>query len=223
MTIRRGQLVTSIRELAEQCGLSVRTTRTCIERLKSTHQITQSSTHQSTIITVCKYDTYQYKSHANRHTNRQAESRTTDTRPTHDRHTTEIIPISSSLRKSKHNIESKDINAHAREAQAPQQEPSEEFKHFQAWIDANAPSVAKLRDPFTEDQFNKLREAYPAERVRDILLQMHNRPDLSKKYRSAYLTALNWLKRNNNYGQSSNNRRQDVPPRDADSYGESTI
>lgn len=223
MNIKRGQLVTSVRELAEQCGLSVRTTRTCIERLKSTHQITQSSTHKATIITICKYDKYQDRPHTDRHTDRHTERQTADTVPTQCRHSGQNTPFSSFLHEKSKHIESVRINARTREAQAPQQEPSEEFKHFQAWIDANAPSVAKLRDPFTEDQFNKLREAYSAERVRDILLQMHNRPDLAKKYRSAYLTALNWLKRNNNYGQSSNNRRQDVPPRDADNYGESTI
>ena len=223
MTIRRGQVVTSRSQLAKQCGISEQSVRTCITRLISSKQITISSTKQATIITICKFDKYQQSNPSRQPASQPINQPTTNQRPTNDQPTRQNTPFSSFLHEKSKHIESVRINARTREAQAPQQEPSEEFKHFQAWIDANAPSVAKLRDPFTEDQFNKLREAYPAERVRDILLQMHNRPDLAKKYRSAYLTALNWLKRNNNYGQSSNNRRQDVPPRDADSYGESTI
>lgn len=226
MNIKRGQLVTSVRELAEQCGLSVRTTRTCIERLKSTHQITQSSTHKATIITICKYDKYQDRPHTDRHTDRHTERQTADTVPTQCRHSGQNTPFSSLLHEESKHIESGRINAPAREAKSPKttQEPSDEFKHFLAWIDKNAPSVAALRDPFTEDQFNRLRESFTADQVRDILLQMHNRPDLAKKYRSAYLTALNWLKRNNNnHGHTTVNRKQDVPFGSAESYGESTI
>lgn len=61
MTIKRGQVVTSIRKLAEESGLSVRTVRTCLERLEATHQITRKPTHYSTLITICNYDKYQDK------------------------------------------------------------------------------------------------------------------------------------------------------------------
>lgn len=226
MTIRRGQVVASRSQLAKQCGISEQSVRTCITRLISAKQITVSSTKQATIITICKFDKYQQSPPTNQPSNQPSNQPTFNQRSTNDQPTRRNTPISSFLNEKSKHIESEDIIAHTREAKTPKttQEPSEEFKHFLAWIDKNAPTVATLRDAFTEEQFNKLKESYTADQVRDILLQMHNRPDLSKKYRSAYLTALNWLKRNNsNNGKTSINRKQDVPFGGADGYGESTI
>ena len=58
-TIPRGSFKTSLNELAEETGLSKQKLRTCLERLKSTHEITQQTTHEYSIITICKFDTYQ--------------------------------------------------------------------------------------------------------------------------------------------------------------------
>lgn len=59
--IKRGQLVTSIRKLAKLTGISFQSVRTCLGRLELTHEITQSSTHRNTLITICNYDVYQSK------------------------------------------------------------------------------------------------------------------------------------------------------------------
>lgn len=72
---------------------------------------------------------------------------------------------------------------------------SEEFEKFEKWIQENAPQVGKLGSPFTLEEFEKLKKEHPGEAVREILLQMQNKKDLLKKYTSAYLTCLNWLKR----------------------------
>jgi len=58
-TIPRGSFKTSLNELSAETGLSKQKLRTCLERLKSTHEITQKTTHEYSIITICKYDTYQ--------------------------------------------------------------------------------------------------------------------------------------------------------------------
>ncbi len=58
-TIPRGSFKTSLNELSAETGLSKQKLRTCLERLKSTHEITQQTTHEYSIITICKYDTYQ--------------------------------------------------------------------------------------------------------------------------------------------------------------------
>lgn len=57
-TIKCGQVVTSVAQLAQKTGLSVQTTRTCINRLKSTNEITVKTTKQYTIITICNYSRY---------------------------------------------------------------------------------------------------------------------------------------------------------------------
>lgn len=69
------------------------------------------------------------------------------------------------------------------------------FGKFQKWIEDNAPAVAKMREPFTEEQFEELMTKYSHQEVTKILKAMENYLPLSKKNKSAYLTAMNWLGR----------------------------
>jgi len=57
--VKRGQLITGRVELSRQTGVSEQQIRTCLNRLKSTNEITIESTNKFTIITICKYDEYQ--------------------------------------------------------------------------------------------------------------------------------------------------------------------
>ena len=57
--IKRGQLVTGRQTLCRETGLSPQVIRTCINRLKSTSEITIKSTSKYSIITVCNYNVYQ--------------------------------------------------------------------------------------------------------------------------------------------------------------------
>jgi hypothetical protein len=59
IVIERGQIVTSVARIAAETRLSAQVVRTCINRLKSTNEITSTATNKYTIITICKYDTYQ--------------------------------------------------------------------------------------------------------------------------------------------------------------------
>jgi len=59
MTLKAGQLVTGLQKLSAETGLSVQQTRTALNHLKSTSEITTKSTNQGTFVTVCKYDSYQ--------------------------------------------------------------------------------------------------------------------------------------------------------------------
>ena len=58
-TIGRGQLVTSLPTLAVETGLSVREIRTAINHLKSTGELTDTSTSKYRVITIVNYDLYQ--------------------------------------------------------------------------------------------------------------------------------------------------------------------
>lgn len=71
-----------------------------------------------------------------------------------------------------------------------------EFDKFKNWISRNATNVEKLKEPINEEQFIKLKQ-YDAIVVKEILQDMHNKKDLLKKYNSAYLTCLNWIKLRN--------------------------
>lgn len=82
----------------------------------------------------------------------------------------------------------------------------ENFSKFQAWLNENAPRVNQLKEPFTRDQYFKLKNNFSTETVITVLTAMQNKADLLRKYISAYQTALNWCKRETL--NSSNNGKQ---------------
>jgi hypothetical protein len=84
IVVPRGSFVTSISRLAKTSGLSVQQTRTCLERLKSTHEITIKSTNSYTIITVCKYDVYQLTPGYYQQTDQQTVQQTNNKRITNE-------------------------------------------------------------------------------------------------------------------------------------------
>lgn len=78
IVVRRGQLVTSLNSLNEATGISLRSIRTCLERLKNTGEIEEKTTNKFRIITICNYDSYQDKETFN------------DKQTTNKRHSTDI-------------------------------------------------------------------------------------------------------------------------------------
>lgn len=76
-------------------------------------------------------------------------------------------------------------------------EQKESFERFQDWIDKNAPRVAKMKSPFTIEQYFTLdQDGYDGKAIKNLLLNMHNYKPLDKNI-SAYLTLINWHKRDN--------------------------
>lgn len=59
ITIGVGQLVTGRKQLAADTGISQQSIRTCLERLKSTNEVTIKTTANYSIITVTKWEDYQ--------------------------------------------------------------------------------------------------------------------------------------------------------------------
>jgi hypothetical protein len=57
--VNTGSLLTGRELLSKETGLSIQQVRTCLERLKSTNEITIKSTKQGTIIQIVKYKDYQ--------------------------------------------------------------------------------------------------------------------------------------------------------------------
>lgn len=57
--IKRGQFITSLDKLVSETGLSKSQIRTCLKKLKSTHEIAHETTSQHTVITIENYDSYQ--------------------------------------------------------------------------------------------------------------------------------------------------------------------
>lgn len=57
--IKKGQFVTSLATLSAETGLSVKSVRTCLERLIKSGEIGKQTASKYTIITVCNYAKYQ--------------------------------------------------------------------------------------------------------------------------------------------------------------------
>lgn len=63
--IGRGQLVSSVQSLSARTGLSVSQIRTGLKRLEMTGEIANKTTNKYSVITICKYDSYQTQSVCN--------------------------------------------------------------------------------------------------------------------------------------------------------------
>jgi len=59
ISLAPGQLVTGRKQLSAETGISEQSIRTCLERLKSTSEITTKSTNRFSVITICNYSLYQ--------------------------------------------------------------------------------------------------------------------------------------------------------------------
>ena len=85
VTIKRGQLVTGRVALAKIVGISEQQVRTCLARLQDTGEISLKSTNKFTIITICKFDSYQQNEKAEQPTNNQ---QITNNQPTNNQQIT---------------------------------------------------------------------------------------------------------------------------------------
>jgi len=87
--IQRGQLITGRKSLSEITGLSERSVRTCIKRLKSTNEIAVKTTNRYSIITICNYDKYNNaRTHNDQHNDQQTDQQVTSKRPASDQQVT---------------------------------------------------------------------------------------------------------------------------------------
>jgi hypothetical protein len=78
-TIQRGQLITGRLKLSKETGISQRSIRTCLRRLKATNEITTKTTSRFSLITIVNYEYYQSDTNkaTNKTTNKQSNERPT--------------------------------------------------------------------------------------------------------------------------------------------------
>jgi len=172
ITIQRGQFFTSIGHLAAEVNLSSMQVRNCIEKLKTTNEITTETTSEGTKITVCNYDTYQdIKKQNNKRSNKQSTDETTSEQQASNKPTTTTNSLNTlqSLKEYIHPLEK--------------------------LIDTKFPNVGKLKTQPTLQEFELLESTFGARQVEDIFGQMENYKKLIGNYTSVYLTANNWLKK----------------------------
>lgn len=81
IVVKRGQKITSIKKLADELNISERNVRTAINHLKSTGEVTSTSTSKFTVISIKNYDLYQAS-------DKQSDKQVTNERQTNDKQVT---------------------------------------------------------------------------------------------------------------------------------------
>lgn len=85
IVIKRGQLITSIKNLSDETALSEQQTRNALSKLKSTGEITIKTTNKYSIVTIARYDLYQNN---NKKTTTKTTSQATNEKQTKNKQTT---------------------------------------------------------------------------------------------------------------------------------------
>jgi hypothetical protein len=80
------------------------------------------------------------------------------------------------------------------------------------WINDNCPDVSQMKLPITIKEAIQLLAIYKKDSIKSILQSMENKPDLRKKYKSAYLTCLNWLKNRSDSELPTQNKYEIIIP-----------
>lgn len=174
--IKQGQVLTSQEKLSLQWRWDRNAVRKFLQMLSSDGMISVETFTKYTMITICKYDSYQTK------------------KPT--KHQQEGINATSTQHQEGTYNNENNYNNDNNVLPLPK---NERFEKFEIWINENAPRVAKLEKPITEDEFLRLVEKYQLNVISDNLIKMHNYKPLLKNNVSANLTLINWIERDRKY------------------------
>lgn len=181
----RGEFPATIRFLAKRWGWNKNRVDRFLKLLVSENMITTRTANgtSQTIIKLCNYDDYNPIS--------EGAGQKRDKIGT-------VLGQRRDNGGTKNNKGNKDNNGEIENSESGDSaplSPSPDFVKFQKWIEVNAPSVAKMRYPFTETEFVRLKADFGVKYMQSLILQMHNYKALLKKYQSANLTFRNWAKR----------------------------
>lgn len=185
---KRGQSLNSLLTWSKMWRVDVSTVRRFFKLLENDKMIVTENVQKTTRLTVCNYGIYNDFQQAKQFQNNS------EAIPTQFARNSDAIQTNNEL--------NNDINNEVNNVFtgfSPEQ--IEEFKKFENWILKNAPNVSKLKQPFTIKNFFELKnKGTPREKLQDVLLRMHNYKKLLTMYVSAYLTAINWIKKDEKNG-----------------------
>lgn len=139
-------------------------------------------------------------------TNPEPKSNQTETKPKPNANQTQTNPEPNNVNDNDYDndkeIVSTDVETVKKGTDVPKETHTPTpFENFQKWMKENTPSVLKLKNGITEEQYKKIRKEYSFDQLVSVLQSMENYKELTKKYTSAYLTFLKWAKRD--YGNKT--------------------
>lgn len=202
--IYRGEFPATIRFLAKRWGWNKNRVDRFLKLLALEKMITTRTANgtSQTIIKLCNYDDY---NPTQEEMGQKRDNNGTDLGQQRD---------NSGTKNNKGNKENKWKRERGESGDSASHAPSENFVKFQKWIEDNAPKVAKMRYPFTEAEFERLKADYSIGFIQSLLLQMHNYKPLLSKSESANLTFRRWAEREKS--SSSDDGRHLAPKGESD-------
>jgi hypothetical protein len=186
MTIKRGELVTSLKKLSSELGYSINEIRHRLKCLNRDKEIITKSTHQFTHITICKYDDYQDVPHT--------EAQTDHTL----RHKQNTLTKEYKKKEVKEESIKKTKNEYVKMKEASS-DPV--YRAFIDYLLGNNPTGEALdnclsfKRPFiSEESFSGLVADFGKEKIKEKLEAINNQVDITKKRTLLSSTLRGWCK-----------------------------
>lgn len=236
--VERGQCLVSVSKLHEMTNISNCTIRRCLKRLQETGEIIVKTTNKNSLITICKYDTYQgafcsneqtdeqtseqsteqtgeqADEQANEQTNEQADEQSNDYQMTIKRFSNEQLLKNNKNNKNNKNIKENPLSNDKGQKKSYSQlrtvEQKREFEH-NFLIEHNVEEGSELWTAITEwlEYKRDRKQPYRSERsLKALLTEIHN---LSQGNTSTAIAIINRSMANNYQGlfASTNARQKD--------------
>jgi hypothetical protein len=211
ITCQKGQTIKSLETWARDWGTTKKTVHNFLNLLKSDGMIETQNLLVTTCITVCNYDSYRLgKTRISSSDGNgddvpsKPKKVTTSKRKLHEQTNSESISY------DKSNVNTVTVKDTEITRSIPpnyneynntntivlvfDEKQKSEFEKFAEWIETHAPDLNRLKEPISIQQYWKLREHYKKIEITNMCEKMHNNANLTKKYKSAYITLKNWLK-----------------------------
>ena len=177
MDIKRGQLFISTDTLSRQLNLTNKQIRGAKDRLIRSGELTQFGASKGTMITICKYDSYQSieETKGKREGKRRASGGQTK----------------GNIQECKEGEEGKELLI-----KELIDTPKSDFEKYSSWLKNDCPTISKMQIQLNEKQFLDISKKYGKDKIFETLLAMENKVGIEKKYKSVALTLVNWIKLN---------------------------
>lgn len=183
--LKRGQIVTTIPKIAEQCGITIQQTRTILSRLKSTGKITVENTSKFSIITLIGYD-------CDIGNNSQDNSLSTGKQQTNNRQATDQQQTSNSLSTGKQQTPYRNRNTEDKKIR------NSEYNNTPLPPQQGKGNVISSESSLTVEQqvlFDKFYSAYPKKAAKKSAINVWKKLNPDEELVNKMLSALERQKR----------------------------
>lgn len=203
ITLQPGQLITGRQQIARKFKISESKVYRVLKSFKIEQQIEQQTSNVCSLISVVNWDKYQS-------TEQQDEQQLNNDRTATEQQVN-TIQEDKKIRTNKKEKGKSDLKTPSdKEKSCAKKEESTAFEKFRRWISDNTPNVGRMKEPFTEDEFVKLKQDFPLDRIQETLRAMHNWKPLLTKNVNANLTFRRWAQKDNYEKRTTNQRANSV-------------